>query len=221
MLVPRRPGWDRHSAPLGLEGNAEAALGVLDRAAAARAVVVGHSLGAAVAAWLGAAHADRIAALILVAPSANTKSLVPLDHVLAAPVVGDLLCAASLAGAGTALAADVVRRATCRWLQVDPGYLRSSARLLLEPATWRAFAAEQRMLVRELPLLEERLAAITSPTTIVAGAADRIVPLQSARRLSAQIPGASLTVLDHGHHLLHQQRPREVAEIIARAAAGS
>src|SRR5947208_2776334 len=82
-----------------------AALAVLDRVGATRAVVVGHSLGGAVAAWLAATHPDRVASLVLIAPSANTESLVPLDRVLAAPLIGEILSAASLAGAGAALAA--------------------------------------------------------------------------------------------------------------------
>lgn len=167
---------------------------------------------------MAAAHPERVSALVLLAPAANTESLVPADRLLAAPILGDLLGAASLAAAGGALATGVGRRLLGAALGVDVSELCSWSAPLLRPSSWRAFAFEQRMLLRELPQLEQRLAAIAVPTTIVAGTADRIVPLQSARRLAVQIPGARLVELPGAHHLLHQQRPAAVAEIIVSAA---
>ena len=54
-----RPGWNGRSAPLDLEGNAQAALAPLDDERIDRATVVGHSFGGAVAAWLAAWHPER------------------------------------------------------------------------------------------------------------------------------------------------------------------
>ena len=42
-----RPGWDGHSSPRNLAGNAAAALETLNARGTERALVVGHSLGAA------------------------------------------------------------------------------------------------------------------------------------------------------------------------------
>jgi pimeloyl-ACP methyl ester carboxylesterase len=75
-----RPGWDTDSSPSDLEGNARAALDAVDAAGAERAVVVGHSFGGAVAAWLAATHPDRVRALVLAAPSANEDSLEWMDR---------------------------------------------------------------------------------------------------------------------------------------------
>jgi pimeloyl-ACP methyl ester carboxylesterase len=216
-VLMTRPGWDGRTAPATLEGNAEAALRVLDDAGAERAVVVGHSLGGAVAAWLAATRPERVTALILVAPSANRDALVPADHLLASPVLGDVLSAISLALTGSLLALGPMRRLLARELRVDADYLGGSTPMLTSPRAWRSFVAEQRMLIRELPALESRLPDIGAPTTVVAGTADRIVPLRSARRLSAQIPHARLIPLHGAHHLVHQQRPGELAEIILSA----
>jgi pimeloyl-ACP methyl ester carboxylesterase len=128
-----------------------------------------------------------------------------------------LLGAASLVAAGGALATGAGRRVLGAALGVDVSRLGSWSSTLLRPRSWRSFAFEQRMLLRELPQLERRLGSIEVPTTIVAGTADRIVPLQSARRLAVQIPGARLVELPGAHHLLHQQRPDAVAEIIVSA----
>jgi pimeloyl-ACP methyl ester carboxylesterase len=217
-LAITRPGWEPGSVPEDLDGNATAALRALDQAGIQRAVVVGHSLGGAVAAWLAARAPERVAALVLVAPAANARSLTRLDHLLAAPVLGDLLSAGFLGSAGAATATGPVRRLIGSRLRVAPDYLRSSTGMLLSPGAWRSFVAEQRMLIRELPGLERRLVEIVAPTTVVAGTADRIVPLDSARETAARIRGATLIELPRAHHLLHQQRPVELAEIIVAAA---
>jgi pimeloyl-ACP methyl ester carboxylesterase len=217
-LAIRRPGWGSSGSPTGLEGNALAAIAAVDRAGLGRTVVVGHSLGAAVAAWLAAAHPDRVAGLVLVAPAANQQSLTALDALLAAPILGDVVSAASLAAAGGVLATGPARRALAGRLGIDPEYLRRWSGQLLSPRAWRSFSAEQRMLVREIPVLEGRLADISAPTTIVAGTGDRIVPIDSARRLATQVPQAGLVELRGAHHLLHQQRAARVAEVIIGAS---
>jgi len=213
-----RPGWDGRSAPQGLAGNASAALAQLDRRGVDRATVVGHSFGGAVAAWLAAADPERVGALVLIAPSASTASLSRLDRVLATPVVGDLLVGSAFTGAGAALRARAVRRRVADVLSVEEGYLKGAAHDLVRPATSRAFMAEQRMLIRDLPALEARLGTISAPTTIVIGTEDLIVPPASARRLVTQIPGAELVELRGATHLLPQLRPTRLAEVIVAAS---
>jgi pimeloyl-ACP methyl ester carboxylesterase len=201
-----------------LEGNARTALAALAAQGVQRATVVGHSLGGAVAAWLAAEHPERVASLVLAAPAANRASLNRLDLLLATPLLGPLIAAGGLATAGAALCADPLRHRISAKLRLDGDYLRSAGAALLRPATWRVFAFEQRMLVRELPALEHRLAAIAAPTLIVSGTADRIVAPSSARRLAAQIRGGELVRLPGATHLLPQQRPAELAEIILGAS---
>jgi pimeloyl-ACP methyl ester carboxylesterase len=212
-----RPGWDATSRPSGLDGNADAALAALDAHGVSRAIVVGHSLGGAVAAWLAARDADRVAALVLAAPAANVTSLDRLDRLLALPVAGDVASAAVLSGIGVALAIPALRRRIAAELQLDDRYLSASAPKLLAPRAWRSFVAEQRVLVRELPELERRLAAIAAPTTIVCGTEDRVVTAAAARALQTQIRGAHLVMLRGAGHLLPQGHAGELAEVIATA----
>jgi pimeloyl-ACP methyl ester carboxylesterase len=212
-----RPGWDGRSEPTGLEGNVRAAVAALNALGVGRATVVGHSLGAAVGALLAASHPARVGALVLVAPSANLASLSRLDRWLAAPVLGHLASAATLAGVAAAVSPSPLRRRIAAAFQLDERYLSGLRRPLLTPATWRAFVVEQRALVRELPALQARLGQISAPTTILAGAADRIIPTSSARRLAAQIRGARLLVLERTGHLIPLQRADAIAEVIAEA----
>jgi pimeloyl-ACP methyl ester carboxylesterase len=214
-----RPGWNGSGAASDLEGNAAAALAALDAAGAERAVVVGHSFGAAVAAWLAASRPERVRALVLAAPSANRESLRWVDRLLATPGLGYVVGAAALAGSGAALMARPLRARVGRQLELDDRYLRSTRRMLLAPKAWRAFFAEQQLLFDDVPALEARLDQIVAPTTIVIGKSDRIVPPSSARLLARQVRRARLVELERASHLLPQQRAERLAEFIV--AAGS
>jgi pimeloyl-ACP methyl ester carboxylesterase len=188
---------------------------VLDTHGVTRATIVGHSFGAAVAAWLAASYPERVGALVLVSPAANVASLYAVDRWLAAPVGGYLATATALAGAGFALSAWPVRRAIARELAIAEPYLQAVGRRLLTRDAWRSYVVEQRALIRDLPTLESRLDQISAPTVIVAGAADQIVPVAAARQLSRQIPDAELVLINRAGHLLPLQHAERLAQIIA------
>lgn len=209
-----RPGWDGASTATDLHGNALAALAALDARGIDRATVVGHSFGAAVAAWLAVHHPERVGALVLAAPSANVASLYELDRWLAAPVAGYLLSAVALGSAGAALIAGPLRRRVALQLAVDDRYLRAAAMRLLSPAAWRSFVLEQRVLISDLPLLEADLSRIIAKTTIVAGTRDAIVPPASYRQLAEQIPSAELRLVQRAGHLLPLRNAGALAELV-------
>ncbi|HTU98452.1 MAG TPA: alpha/beta hydrolase [Solirubrobacteraceae bacterium] len=216
-LATDRPGWDGATPARDLAGNAAAALSALDERRAERAVVVGHSLGAAVAAWLAATAPNRVSALILAAPAANLAALYPLDRWLAAPVAGEVAAGAILGGLGLALAAAPVRARIARRSRLDDAYLRAAGTAARRPSAWRAYIAEQRALIRDLPELERRLGAITAPTTIIAGTHDRVVPARAVQRLRQQIPGARLRRSAAAGHLVPQRDPQAVVSAILTA----
>jgi pimeloyl-ACP methyl ester carboxylesterase len=217
VLAIDRPGWDGRSAATNLAGNAAAAIAALDAHRIARAVVVGHSFGGAVAAWLAVHHPERVAALVLAAPSANDRAVYALDRVLASRVVG----AAVVGGAGAALSVSLVRHVVAKRAQLEEPYLRGLARLLTKPWAWRAFVVEQRALLEGIPRLEPQLHRISAPTAIVAGAADQIVPTSAAELLAQQIPGAELMLLRRAGHLLPHRHADKLAEIILTARVRS
>lgn len=217
LLAVVRPGWDGVTRARDLAGNAEAALAALDTRGVQRAIVVGHSLGAAVAAWLAVTAPERVSALVLAAPAANLAALYPIDRWTAAPVAGDVTAAAVLGSLGLALTVAPVRRRIARATSLDEGYLRMAAPVVRRPAAWRAYAAEQRALVRGLPELERRLGSIRAPTTIIAGTHDRIVPARATLRLRRQIPGAELRHSATAGHLIPQRDPATVVDAIVTA----
>jgi pimeloyl-ACP methyl ester carboxylesterase len=218
VLAPDRPGWDGRSRATDLEGNAAAALAALDAHRVERAVVVGHSFGGAVATWLAVRRPERLAALVLAAPSANHRAMSAIDRVLASKLAG----AAVVAGAGAALSLSPLRRLIATRAGLDEPYLRGLARLLTKPSAWESFVVEQRALLDGIPQLEPQLDQIAIPTVVVAGAADRIVPSAAAELLAGQIPGAELVMLRRAGHLLPHRHAAKLAEIItARARSNS
>lgn len=219
LLVIDRPGWDGHSSAGGVALSADAAVAALDAAGVTRATIVGHSYGAAVAAWVAALHPERVHALVLVAPAANVASLQPIDHLLAAPVAGYVASAALLVAGGLVIGTPAIRRRLAAVLAVREDYLRATGSWMRRRAAWDAFFVEQRALVRDLPVLESRLSRITAPSTIVLGTEDTIVLPRCARLLARQIPGASLIEVQRGRHMLPAQIPGRLAEIVLAAAA--
>jgi pimeloyl-ACP methyl ester carboxylesterase len=159
--------------------------------------------------------------LILVAPAANTASLYRLDYWLATPLAGYLASVATLGGVGAALRAPPLRQWLAGQLALDDRYLRAISRRMLAPPAWRAYAAEQQVLVRDLPTLEGALGSIAAPTTIIAGSDDHVVPVEAERKLAAQIPRAELVLLEHTGHLLLQQQAERLAELILGRASGA
>ena len=213
-----RPGWDGARRAEDLDGNVRSAVAELDARSVQRAVIVGHSLGGAIAAWLAVHHPERVAALVLVAPAANLASLYPIDRWLATPVISELASSAALTGIGLTLSLPPVRDRIAARTGLPVDYLRTMRRSVLKPVSWMAYASEQRALVRGLPALETRLADITAPTTIVSGGLDRVVPPHAAQQLAEQITGARLDVEPTAGHMLPQREPALVARAIGDAA---
>jgi pimeloyl-ACP methyl ester carboxylesterase len=61
----------------------------------------------------------------------------------------------------------------------------------------------------------ERVAAITAPTLVVAGDLDQLTPVKRGRFLAETIPGARLEILPETGHMLPVERIREVAALLA------
>lgn len=214
-----RPGWDGRTPAGGLAVSARAAAAVLHSHDVERATVVGLSFGGGVAARMALDFPERVAALVLVSPAANTASLALVDRLLAAPVAGYAASAALLAGAGWMLGSGWVRRRLQEAFSFPDDYLRGAAGRLRTRAVWDSFFIEQRALLRDLPDLEARLHEITAPTTIVIGTADTILPAAAGRTLARQIPRARLVEIEGGHHVLPAEHPERLADEILLAAA--
>lgn len=60
----------------------------------------------------------------------------------------------------------------------------------------------------------ERIAAITAPVLVVAGAEDPAIPFEHAELIASRIPGARLRVLEHAAHLANVERADAFTEAV-------
>lgn len=67
---------------------------------------------------------------------------------------------------------------------------------------------------------EAGVEGIMSPTLVVSGDADQIVPVQNSRNLAAKIPGAQLHIVAGGSHTFFIERAEEFNQLLREFLAG-
>lgn len=168
----------------------------------AAAAHVGLSLGGMVAMWLAEHAPDAVRALVLCCTSAQ------LGPPQAWRERGALVRAR-----GTAAVADALLP---RWLTAahsaghpeDVTWLREQ--ILSTSASGYAGCCDAIAAMD----LASGLSAVTAPTLVVAGAQDPATPVAHAEAIASAIPGASLTVVHPGAHLVNVERPGTVTRLI-------
>ncbi|MCB2213970.1 alpha/beta hydrolase [bacterium] len=214
-LTERPLEWDGVN-PYSQQGNLDLLLGLMDAFSVDRAILVGNSAGGTLATAFTLAYPERVAALIEVdAAIYQTMPDSPLlTWLLQTPQLDHLgpLIARRLAGRQ---GEEFIRNA---WydparLEADPEIM-AGYRLPLRAENWdEAFWAHTQ--ASAAPDLAGRLDQITVPTLVITGDNDRIVPPENSRQLSADIPGASLVVLENCGHLPQEECPAEFIDSIA------
>jgi pimeloyl-ACP methyl ester carboxylesterase len=208
-----------------MEANADALGRLLDDNGVESATIVGHSFGGGVALALALRRAELVRGLVLVGSVGTGSSLGLQDRVLGLPVLGE-----SVAFAGLEVSRRLLPALRRRSTQLPPA-LASWLRAVPEPwpnadrsggpsaATWRSFVTEQRALLAETPALEGRLGSVRTPTAVVAGGRDRVVPARAAADLAEAIPGAELVWVPGAGHLVPQEAPGVLVAIVRRYAS--
>jgi pimeloyl-ACP methyl ester carboxylesterase len=235
VVAPDRPGYGSSTAgPVGMEENADLMAELLRSRSGGPAIVVGHSWSGGVALLMAVRHPDVVRGLVLAGAVGSPDSVNGLDRLFAAPVVGDVLTVAALAGIGMvlpSLRAAVVDRSR-HSSQPDGGHRSkvSTARRYLAASMpdeaarmqWatikdrgrRTFKVEQRALLDELPAVTAVLASIDIPVTVVVGDWDVVVPPTAATSLAAAIPQAELVRIPEVGHFLARDATEQLVEII-------
>jgi pimeloyl-ACP methyl ester carboxylesterase len=223
LLIVDRPGYGTGGdQTLSLEGNAELLGRDLEERGAAPATVVGHSYGGGIAIVLAARRPELVSALVLVASVGRADNVSVLDHVLAAPVLGEVASAVGLFTMGCVL--PELRQLTgsgshraLQWLRAtlpDGAYRAVCARW--RRRVWRSFVSEQRSLLREIAEVEEAVSSVRVPTTVVCGAWDVVVPPAVGRWISETIEGSELVIVERTGHFVPRDAPQVVAAAVRR-----
>jgi pimeloyl-ACP methyl ester carboxylesterase len=196
--------------------------GVLDHLGIGRAVIVGHSLGAAVAATFALDFPAATAGLVFVAPASHPwGGQLPWYHrLMRLPLVGAAFAHVLAVPLGLALAPAMVRETFAPEPAPEHYMRRAGAYLVLRPGSFRANAGDVGELHFHLAALAPRYRDIAAPTTIVTGDRDAVVWAEiHAESLARDIAGARLIVLPGAGHMPHHTATAAVVDAIEAAAA--
>lgn len=210
LIVVDLPGHGRSGTPAGdpvrisVERTADDLATILRRLDAVPAHVIGYSFGARIALRLAFAHPDIVDRLVLESPSAGIAD----PAVRLARRTADEGLARRIERDGIAAFVDEWEAqpifATQRAVPPPTAARIRRIRLANRPA---GLAASLRGAGQgTMEPLQDRLAAVSARTLVVAGALDDI-GRPRAEAVAAGIPGARLTVIDGSGHTPHDERP--------------
>jgi len=177
-----------------LSDMADDAVAVLEAAGVTRAHVYGASMGGGIAQVMTIEHPERVGALIL----GCTATRAAKRHVPLWPVIRHLLPALP---AGRQARTVALARALVYGPATDPALIGEDLRLLDSLRRPAEGIRAQRRAVLDYEGSQLRLGSVRSPTLIIHGSDDRLVPLRYGEELARLIPGADLVVLPGAGHM--------------------
>jgi pimeloyl-ACP methyl ester carboxylesterase len=191
--------------PTTIPALARVADALLDDLGIERVDVLGYSFGGAVAQELALRSPGRLGALVLAATNCGGGS-VPGDPAALAALVAPMPVRLLPPGRGSLLALSGDHGTRARFGRADTAWAARPPNPL--GVWWQAVAIGA---WTSAPWL----ARITTPTLVLTGADDRIVPLANARMLARRIPHATLRVVpDAGHFALLADDPGESGDAV-------
>jgi 3-oxoadipate enol-lactonase len=199
-----------------LGGHVDDVLSLLDQLGISLAHVVGTSFGAEVGLLLAATHPERVASLVAVTA---TDVETPVLKEGGALLCGQLQAAARGGDRRRLYDSIVSIFYSLNWASAHRTELDARReQLTLLPAEWFENAAGILASLAGLDL-RAQLGSIACPTLVVAAEGDIVMPLAYARALAAAIPGARLEVVVDSGHVLVQEQPGRLLDLLLRFLA--
>jgi pimeloyl-ACP methyl ester carboxylesterase len=227
VVIPDRPGSGYSSPPV---DDAAATLSAQARTISrfcevldlGRPLVVGHSLGGAIALALALNHPERVGGLALLAPATQRPDRVPppFDGLLIASPLLRRLIAWTLA---TPLSIVNSERALAILFGPEPVprdfAVRGGGLLSLRPPSFIGASTDLVASHGESGEMAARYEGLNLPVGILFGADDRILdPVVHGKELAARVAGADFELIEGGGHMILVTAADRAAAFIARMA---
>ena len=226
VIVLDRPGSGHStrplSAPAGLRPQAATIAAMMHRLGLERPLIVGHSLGGALALTLALEHPESTGGLALIAPLTQPQRTVPepFEGLAVRSPLLRLLIAWTLAVPAAIRRGPTTLRLVFGPDPVPDQYgIKYGGQLSLRPKSYVNASADLVAAGDDLPKLASRYNAINVPVGILFGAADQILdPARHGAMAAAVIPGAELELVDGRGHMLPITAPERTLAFIRRIA---
>ncbi len=202
---------DMTPGPYTTEQLADDAAAVLAGLGLEGAAVLGASFGGMVAQQLAIRHPSRLGHLVLAATGPGRA------HLARQP---DTAAEAALLGKGERTPEGAYRLACTvlyahHFQEANPGFIEQQVRdRARHPVAARAFKAQ--LAASRSHDAWAGLPSITTPTLVLHGGADEVMPVENAELLAERIPGATLIVYEGaGHLFFHEEPERTARDVVA------
>jgi pimeloyl-ACP methyl ester carboxylesterase len=223
VVVVDRPGsgYSIRTAAADLSTQASAIAALIDKMQLGRPLVVGHSLGGALALTLALEHPQQVAGLALIAPVTHLPKDVPKafegltvqSPTMRAILAWTLAIPASIKGSAAVLGQVFGPEPVPRDFPTRGGGLLS-----LRPSAYLSASSDLQALPLALPALEQSYHRLRIPVSVLYGRDDRILDWKTnGQALVDKVPGARLQLVDGGH-MLPLTQPAVTADFIRHAA---
>jgi len=205
---------DPQHDPFSIVDLAEDAAGLLDALGWPSAHVLGISMGGMVAQELTLAHPDRVRSVTLGCTYAGG----PGSSLIAPEDAGPLLEAMSSGNLDLMLNAMYA-------VNLSSGFRADESHFADFTAMAKALPARQQTVQLQLGAIgghdtQSRLADIASPTLVIHGTEDRMIPIANGELIASLIPGARLEILEGVGHMFWWEQPERSAELVRAHALG-
>ena len=167
-----------------------------------RALVIGHSMGGAIALWLGVNHPERLRGLGLI----GTGARLPVNPVLIAETSQEATFSQAVEritswSFSPETERKIVELARERFQEVRPGVLHGD------------FLACDRYDLRE------EIEEIKAPSVIICGEDDRMTPPDYSEALARKLEQPRLEIIPEAGHMVMIEQPDQTAEIVSDFAS--
>jgi pimeloyl-ACP methyl ester carboxylesterase len=187
-----------------------------------RALIVGHSLGGAIALALALNHPEQVAGLALLSPVTHRPERVPppFEGMIIASPLWRRIVAWTLATPLSIANRELVLATLFGPEPVAPDFAVKGGGLLnLRPSSFITASAELMATQADLVEMPTRYKDLTVPVGILFGTGDRILdPAAQGKALATKVEGAELELIEGGGHMIPLTSADRVAAFVVHMA---